>query len=181
MEETITISIFDNKYINSCRKQEETWKKEYWLYYSRIFCCKDLTDKIRFSTVKKAIECIDSKITETEEEILKNVIPLKCCLPKLHEGRCQSNVNKIFTNKTIRNKLSWVFTTPGNDDYIFKNRCSRLFPIRFSDSYEKLLKNKNKKLKCAIPLKDASTPELIMSCYLDYLTLFLNVKGILKH
>jgi hypothetical protein len=177
-DENLRISIFNNEFFNACEKQFKEWKIEHWPYYESVFCCKFIPSKMRSDTIKAAMKAIGTKIIESEQEVFRNVLSHKCCLPKSHEGTCQAKIHeKAFTNSTINSKLNWVFITPGNDDYIFKNRCTRLFPIRFSDDDEKRIRNKDKKLKCAIPIKDASTPEFIMSCYVDYLTLFVNVKG----
>jgi hypothetical protein len=40
------------------------------------------------------------------------------------------------------------------------------------------LKNKDVKLKCAIPLSQASTPFMMATAYLDYLTLLMNVRDV---
>tara|TARA_B110000211_G_C14058403_1_gene544424 strand:- start:1137 stop:2039 length:903 start_codon:yes stop_codon:yes gene_type:complete len=70
-----------------------------------------------------------------------------------------------------------IYKTPGNDDYVYKNRASRLYNIVINNVIEKLLRNKKKKLKLAIPLKDASTPILLAQAYLDWFTFIINVKG----
>ena len=41
--------------------------------------------------------------------------------------------------------------------------------------------NKTKKKKCAIPLKDASTPILLAQAYLDWITYIINIKDIKEH
>ena len=49
------------------------------------------------------------------------------------------------------------------------------------DTHEKKWRNKKVKKSCAIPLRDASTPIMLASAYLDYLTLIVNVEGISDH
>jgi hypothetical protein len=109
----------------------------------------------------------------------------KCVLPKGHTGKCCANLNCLFkekeNNKKVINKLISsielaIFQTPGNDDYVYKNRSQRLFHTVLDSIEEKKIRDKNIKKKCAIPLKDASTPILMAQAYLDWMTYIVNVK-----
>lgn len=176
-------SIIKNEFIDACECHAQQWKEREWGYYETLMCCKEV-DRKTDKTVKIAYEALraETEITDTLEEVLAVQKAKLCCLPKGHGGKCTCNVHTtIFNNKTISCKMEWIYSTPGNNDFVFKNRSHRLFPIRLSDTMEKEIRNKDKKLKCAIPLKDASTPEFLVSAYIDYLTLLLNVKGIDKY
>lgn len=173
-------SILKSEDISACHDHCVQWMEETWPIYSKVMCCNSVGHKTS-KVVKKAFDSLNSaiKISDTFEEIDGASTNNICSLPKGHEGNCSSSYYKnIFTSNGITNKIDWLFTTPGNNDFVFKNRHSRLFPIRLSDKQEKKIRNKDVKLKCAIPLKDASTPEMIASAVLDYLTLIFNVKGI---
>lgn len=74
-----------------------------------------------------------------------------------------------------------IMESPGADDYVIKNRASRLFPIAISSFYEKKLRNKNVKLKAAIALKEFTTPFCLATAYLDWIVFILNVKDMSKY
>jgi hypothetical protein len=74
-----------------------------------------------------------------------------------------------------------IFQSPGNDQYIYKNRTSRLFPIPIPKSYERIINDKKNKLKCAIPLSDFTTPFMLATTYIDYMCYLLNVVDIHEH
>ena len=109
----------------------------------------------------------------------------KCVLPKGHSGKCSHTFDKLFMAGKVTSKLkkmvkNKIFDTPGNDDYVFKNRASRLFKYALSTTDGKHIRNKKEKKSCAIPLKDASTPILLTQAYLDWMTFILNIQGIDK-
>jgi hypothetical protein len=79
---------------------------------------------------------------------------------------------------TITKIKTAIYSTPGNDDYIFKNRSNRLFPIKLTDSFQRKIKDKKIKLSCAIPLKDSTTPLMQASAYLDYITFVMSIKEV---
>jgi hypothetical protein len=90
--------------------------------------------------------------------------------------------------KTITSKLkssinTAIFLTPGNDDYVYKNRAQRIYPYVLESKEEKKIRDKQgeTKKKCAIPLKDATSPILMAQAYLDWMTFIVNVKDINKH
>jgi len=131
---------------------------------------------VKSGPTQKAYEQISPFISDPCIEQLQTYC---CVLPKNHTGGCDYNPAKgIFKNKTISCKFDWVFSTPGDDDYIYKNRATRLFPFKVPDVLQRIWRNKEVKRKCAIPLKEGSTPEMMASAWLDYMTLMLSVEGI---
>jgi hypothetical protein len=117
-------------------------------------------------------------ITESIEDMTKN-LQYNCVLPKGHKGGCDYNPSaKIFKNKTIACKFDWLTSTPGDDDYIYKNRAARLSPHKVPDDLQRKWRDKNIKRKCAIPLREGSTPEMIAAAWLDYFTLMISIKDI---
>jgi tetrahydromethanopterin S-methyltransferase subunit B len=177
------ISILNNDDVNACNAHADEWLNNIWPEYANVLCCKEVGGS-KSDTLKTAFDHLTSvtDIEETMDELRALTTRNICSLPKGHTGRCSCSYYKhIFKSKTVQCKIDWIFCTPGNNDFVFKNRHSRLFPIRLSDTQEKSIRNKNIKLKCAIPLKDASTPQMIASAMLDYMTLMLNVKGVNEH
>ncbi len=110
----------------------------------------------------------------------------KCCvLPRGHQDKCSTTydifIKSSLTEKLISSVEKAIYYTPGNDDYVYKNRAQRLYPYAISAEDEKKIKDKDIKKKCAIPLKDASTPICMAQAYLDYMTFIYNIKGIDKY
>jgi hypothetical protein len=70
---------------------------------------------------------------------------------------------------------------PGDDDIIYKNRISRIFPIQISNSKEFELKNtfhlksRGVKLKSAIAIKNSSTPFLVATAEIDIASFILQI------
>jgi hypothetical protein len=117
-------------------------------------------------------------ITETPEE-LETQQSYCCVLPTGHKGGCDYNPSKkIFKDKTIACKFDWLNSTPGDDDYIYKNRATRLFPLKVPDDLQRIWRDKSVKRKCAIPLKEGSTPAMMSAAWLDYFVLMISVEGI---
>lgn len=144
-------------------------------HYLNLMCLNEI------KTSKRDIinnDCLKSVIKLPHRDNLNNL----CCLPKYHNGSCSKHY-PIFVNNPISKKLissvnTAIYSTTGNDDYVYKNRASRLYPIVLSKQEELKIKDKNDKKKCAIPLKDASTPLLLAQAYLDYMTFIVNIKEI---
>lgn len=112
----------------------------------------------------------------------RNNLNYCCCLPKGHNGKC-NKIYDIFINNSISEKLNSsintaIYSTPGNDDYVYKNRASRLYPHVLAKCEELKIKDNSIKKKCAIPLKDASSPILLAQAYLDYMTFMVNIREI---
>ena len=179
----MSLSVLSQKSLEECKRHATEWKDEKWSCYTDILCCKALTKKCTYKVVETAYAALSSvvNIEETCEQIYESTKSKLCVLPKGHVGKCCCAPHKqMFNNATISCKLDWIYSTPGNNDFVYKNRSDRLFPIVLTDEQEKKVRNKNTKLKCAIPLKDASTPEMLASAYIDYMTLIMNVRGVGK-
>lgn len=157
-----------NNFEKSCLKYENN------SHYSNLMCLKETKYGPK---VQKSSYLDNSEKLRNRDELKK-----LCVLPKLHKGPCQYKLN-IFTSNKISQKLTKsinnkIYNTPGNDDYVFKNRSSRLFCNVLSKQEEKKIRDKKIKKKCAIPLCDASTPKLLAQAYLDWMTYIINIDGI---
>jgi hypothetical protein len=175
------MDIFTNEY-RSCLEHAKNWESNEGSYYTGILCCKPVNSvgKNNEKSINKAYESIKNFITNTKEEITNLIEDDLCVLAKNHTGKCSNTVN-IFSKlpkSTIGKIKTAIYQTPGNDDYIFKNRSNRLFPIKLTEKDQRSIKNKEKKLSCAIPLKDGSTPLMQAGAYLDYITFVYNIKEI---
>jgi len=132
---------------------------------------------------KKATECssfLDTSVKLNDRENLKHL----CVLPKGHSGKCKHKFNCCFIkcdqSERILSSLDLaIYSSPGNDDYVYKNRASRLHGNLLSNSEEKKIRDKTIKKKCAIPLKDATTPLLLAQAALDWMTYLLFVPGVI--
>lgn len=146
--------------------------------YNSLLCLKYIGSSPKITLVEKEY-CKDLHIDFSYRKEYK-----KCCvLPKDHYGKCKFNYNNIFIKNDITKKLLSsidlaIYNTPGNDCYVYKNRASRLFEIALSNNDEKIIRNKEIKKKCAIPLKDSSSPKLLAFAYLDWMTFIFNIKDI---
>ena len=109
----------------------------------------------------------------------------RCVLPEGHEGKCTHKYDFLLKDKkepTSEKLLGSIdlaiYSTPGNDDFVCKNRASRLYKVALTNEQEKEIRDKNEKKKCAIPLKDASTPMLLAQAYLDWWTFIIHTERI---
>jgi hypothetical protein len=168
--------MYSLKRFRECTESSVLFNTTIGEYYSSIMCLKEIKKNNNNKNILKEYSQISPFITESLEEIKEYQKNRFCVLNKGHEGKCNCNP-RILLNKKMNNKLKGVYSTPGNDDYVFKNRASRLFPIILPKEIEYSIKNKNKKLKCAIPLRDHTTPFMLATAYLDILVLLMNVKG----
>ena len=145
-------------------------------YYTNVMCLK-ATRYGPKATAKH--EALQNANVEPNRENLKHL----CVLPIGHTGKCCHKFSHLFIKKEESKKLMVkfdlsIYNTPGNDDYVYKNRASRLFQYVLSCEEEKKIRNKSVKLKCAIPKKDASTPQHIAHAALDWIVYFLNIPGV---
>ncbi len=158
--------------------------------YKNKFCLKELKKSVQEKTINSSLDrlilsCQEKDINVTIADIKKVVNNMdyksRCCLPKNHKGACLKTLpwGKVLSKskKSYLTQLDWVYNTPGNNDFIFKNRSSRLFPIKLSDTVEKKIRDKNIKRKCAIPLKDGSSPLMAVTCYIDLCSYLLRTDG----
>jgi len=174
------INIFDSEKYISCEKDAEEWEKDQGCYYTSLICCKTLKETKPIKSLEMSYAKFSQFCTNSLEEIIEKQHSNLCVLPNGHTGECCKNPHmKMFKSGCLSNKFdTGIYSTPGNDDVIFKNRASRLFSIAVSDDVERKIKNKEKKLSCAIPLKDRSTPLMLAAAYVDYLVLVVNVSDI---
>lgn len=155
------------------------------IHYSNLMCLNDTKNGPKENITENNHYLSDVIKLQGRENLKK-----KCVLPKGHSGKCCANLNCIFkeneTNKKLLHKLISsielaIFQTPGNDDYVYKNRSQRLYHTVLDSIEEKKIRDKKIKKKCAIPLKDASTPILIAQAYLDWMTYIVNVVDMSGH
>lgn len=146
--------------------------------FSKQLCLRDV-DRLCNCTDDNKKHCKDLNYK------IKPPVKKKCVLAKGHTGRCSSKIDRLFNDnndkieKILNSSSTKIYSTPGNDDYVYKNRGPRIFPIALSKEDEKKIRNKKeKKKKCAIPLKDSSSPKLMAQAYLDWISLMLLVKRI---
>lgn len=169
------ISLSSYPSVISCVNHAADWAASQLPHYSNLMCMKP-TGTVTSGPIQKAYEQISQFISDPCVEQSQTYC---CVLPKNHTGRCDHNpANGILKNKTIACKFDWLFSTPGDDDYIYKNRATRLFPFKVPDTLQRLWRDKKVKRKCAIPLKEGSTPEMMATAWLDYFTLMMSVEGI---
>jgi hypothetical protein len=171
------ISLFAHSAVVSCTNHAAAWAASELPHYANLMCMKPV-GKVTLPPIREAYKHMSQWITETPEEVEK-ALHYCCVLPKDHKGGCDYNpANAIFKDKTIACKFDWLTSTPGDDDYIYKNRATRLFPFKVPDVLQRVWRNKDTKRKCAIPLKEGSTPEMMAAAWLDYMTLMISVEGI---
>lgn len=176
-------NIFTHSDFVACQEHAAKWEESHMHFYSEIMCLKDVGCSIRNDGLCEAFNNLKPFITNSVDDVINRKKSHACIRPKGHTGKCATGdstayIKKIINSKELLHKVSYLYITPGDDDYIYKNRSSRLFPIALSKAIESTIRNKNVKLKCAIPLSEASTPWMIATTYLDYMTLLLNVKDI---
>jgi hypothetical protein len=178
------INLYNDPYYLSCmKKAKEFEESDKGYYYKEHFCLKPMTRMSREDTIKKAYENIKPYINNSFEEIMKKNTGRLCVLGKGHKGSCSCSLNNIFVTNDVTKKLMssidlCINTTPGADDYVYKNRASRLFPIFLSAENERKIRNKNKKLRCAIPLREHTTSFMLATAYIDWLCYTVNINDI---
>lgn len=181
------INIYGEEYNECLTKAIEFENSKVGNYYKSNLCLKPFGNTSKESTLKSHFDNIAPYISNTFEEIQEHIRMNLCVLPKNHAGKC-SCVSKLFIPNKLTKKLEksiemCVYTTPGDNDFIFKNRDKRLYPIALTKKQELKIRNtwnsvKEKKLKCAIPLKEQSTPFMLATAYFDYITYIVNINGI---
>lgn len=185
-----------NLYGDRYHKCQETASKfegsEIGKYYKECMCLKDVGGmQPGNNTLKKHYGSISPYTVEDWDEVSSHQQKKKCVLPKGHTGRCSCKMD-IFIPSPTSDKVTIkieksIYMTPGADDYLVKNRGSRLHPIAITKEQEKKIRGswsegmKSKKLKCAIPLKEQSTPFMVASAYLDYIVSTCSIQGMEDH
>jgi hypothetical protein len=150
-------------------------------FYRSCMCLRRLSEKS--STCKEVdLQQVASLNLPTTRDCQHQL----CVLPIGHTGKCSKHysilVKNEFTDKLVSSIRTAIYSTPGADDYVIKNRSSRLYPIAISKEDEKKIRDKKAvKKKCAISLKDASSSYLLAYAMLDWWTFVLNIEGIQEH
>ena len=156
-------------------------------HYSSMMCLRDVggVAPANVSTLKRHYDKIEPYISNSFQDVVSHQEKRKCVLPKDHPGPCSCTLelfNKNPTTDKIKSKVKLsIHSTPGADDYVIKDRDNRLHPVAITREQERLIRDKKKKLACAIPLKEKTTPFLMSSAYLDYLTYILSISDINEH
>lgn len=177
-DETDSLTITnDNVYQSFCESVKKYEDNE---HYTNLMCMKATTSGFKHDGTKDIYMENISKMPGRKN------LKYKCVLPLGHTGKCSHTFSTLFKKNDITNKLNnsiklAIYNTPGNDDYVYKNRSSRLDENVISSEEEKKIRDKNEKKKCAIPLKDASSPNLLAQAYLDWITFIVNIKDINEH
>lgn len=171
-EESSKYDIKNNPYITSILEHEKKWKESNGHMYAWL-CMKEIKTKCS-EKIKDELEKVKDYIVGNTDYKHK-----LCVLHKEHKGKCSFNPHVKIFNEKIHNKINTsIYETPGNDGYVFKNRSSRLHPIAIPCELERKIKNKDMRLKCAIPIKEMSTPYFLACAYTDLITLIINIKDI---
>jgi len=188
-EKSNKIDIFNNDKYNTFLKSIQIFEKsETTKHYKNLLCLRPTKNKCRDKNIKKAYEQLSEHTSNNPEDMLQHNSFKLCVLPKNHEGKCKCNYNFVWKNKNnpvikklLESTLNKIYDTPGNDGFIFKNIASRLFSVLLSNDHERNIKDKNKKLSCAIPLKDSSSPILVAEAYVDWMSFIFHIYGIVAH
>jgi hypothetical protein len=184
------INIYGEEY-NKCQEIAlEFENSENGKYYSSIMCLKDVGGVApkKIDTLRGHFNRISPYISNSFEEVKSNQKKKKCVLPKGHKGSCSCTMDIFCKTKTASKIIGKVdqsiYCTPGADDRVIKNRDSRLHPIAITKEDEKNIKEswtggvKEHKLKCSIPLKEKSTPFMLATAYVDYMTYIDSISDI---
>jgi hypothetical protein len=167
----------DHDHYLEWQKSERIHRENLFPYYASFMCLKETNAGPRVVQSEHTNSCILLPAREN----LKHL----CVLPKGHKGKCCHHYDGMFTNNDLSKKLkkkceTAIYKTPGNDDYVYKNRASRLFPIVLSNSEGRKIRDKTVKKSCAIPLQDASTPFHLAAAFIDFMVFINNIEGIEK-
>ena len=183
-------------------------------HYRRYLCLQPIPETSKTThraTIETAFKHIEPFITNTLDEITGKIENKLCILPKGHSGKCMSKCHNNLFKKAATTAAAAstrfgtkidqaIYTTPGNDGIIYKNRHDRGFPIVVSSANERLIKEYERtiavagaatatatatatvatatKRSCAIPLCERSTPLMMATAYVDFMSYLSNIQGI---
>ena len=189
-------NMYDNPQYNLCQQKANSFEiSDIGKYYKSNFCMKPcLSSKCRETTVSKHYEEIKDHITNTYEDVINYNQMRLCVLQKDHAGACRSSpfsVKKMLVPTRVSSKMetsinSCIYQVPGDTsgNSYYKNRASRLFPIVISsDTKFKINREStNSKIpKICISLKEHTTPFLMATAYIDWVTYALHIDGMEEH
>jgi len=172
------ITIDDTDEYSNFEKSIDTYENN--SHYTSTMCMKNTICGPKHDNAKEIFMASVKKMSGRAD------LKYKCVLPLGHLGKCCHKFSKLFKDNGFTKKLlssvdTAIYSTPGNDDYVYKNRSSRLYENVVSSKQEKLIRDKTEKKTCAIPLKDASSPILLAQAYLDWMTFIVNIANIDIH
>ena len=172
------VTIGDTNEYESFTKSIETFENN--SHYSSLMCMKNTIAGPKHDNSKEIFMASVKKMSGRTD------LKYKCILSLGHLGKCCHKFSKLFKDNSFTKKLlssvdTAIYSTPGNDDYVYKNRSSRLYENVISSKQEKIIRDKTEKKTCAIPLKDASSPILLAQAYLDWMTFIVNIADIGEH
>jgi len=172
------ITIDDTDEYSNFEKSIDTYENN--SHYTSTMCMKNTICGPKHDNAKEIFMASVKKMSGRTD------LKYKCVLPLGHLGKCCHKFSKLFKDNGFTKKLlssvdTAIYSTPGNDDYVYKNRSSRLYENVVSSKQEKLIRDKTEKKTCAIPLKDASSPILLAQAYLDWMTFIVNIANIDIH
>lgn len=180
MQNNQRINLYETEEYLSCLSSLSKWSLQHMDYYNSLLCLKEIKNTgSKELTIENSYSKMERYINNSLEDVLNHNKPKRCILPLGHIGKCTPTVHeKLFPDKRIHKKIEYIYISSGDDDYICKNRTQRTFPFPISKRFETLIKDKEEKKKCGIPLSEATTPYLQASAYFDYLVLLLSIKDI---
>jgi len=177
--------MFVTEDFKSAVAEAETFQKE--SIYSESMCLKPVKGGVGFKTFEVALnetkEYMSDEDVASYRNFYKTYSSPVCVLPKGHSGKCCCSYGKFFTAKFAK-KIKDCDTTPGDDDILFKNRASRIFPIQVNKNHYTVLnakhtwKAKGIKMKAAIPVEFGGTNFTIATAHFDFAAILLLQKGI---
>jgi hypothetical protein len=173
------------EYLSALEDAKKYEESEQALHYKNLFCLQECGGlKVLDKTIENHYSRISPYITNSLEEVKGKRTKGLCVLQKGHTGKCSCTPN-IFIKNNVTEKLKGsislcIYSTPGNDDYVYKNRAPRSHPIALPRSIEKKIRQKTTKLSCAIPLSEYSTPFMQATAYIDWLTYIISICDINK-
>ena len=180
----MSIRLFENA---TCLNNAAAWEADpqFGGYYKNILCSKDVKTRQNSTvSIETAYERLRPHLNENDtlDSVKRSLRSPICVLPKGHVGNCSCSPHStLFSNlpASISGKVETsIYSTPGNDDYVFKNRSNRLFPIMLTGQQESQIRKRTVKLACAIPTRDATTPLMQAGAYIDWITQNINVPEI---
>lgn len=172
------VTIGDTNEYENFTKSIETFENN--SHYSSLMCMKNTIAGPKHDITKDVFMVLINKMNG------RTNLKYKCVMPLGHVGKCCHKFSTLFKKNSFTNKLltsadTAIYSTPGNDDYVYKNRSSRLYENVVSSKQEKIIRDKTEKKTCAIPLKDASSPILLAQAYLDWITFIVNIADVGEH
>ena len=180
------MEIYGEEYQRCQEFSRQFEESEIGQHYREHFCLKEAARPISERIIEEAYSNIQPHIVNTIEEVKSKVKRRLCVLPKGHMGRCscfpRMFISSLLTKKIDKKTETSIMNTSGADDYVFKNRCSRLFPIALTNEQERMIRQpQGQKLKCAIPLKEQTTPFMMATALIDWTVYITNINGINEH